>query len=114
MTEVLGVLVGVVGMVVALFLFALLAAFAWGVAKGARGAGWSGALVAVVLLAWAAATTLLLASLPVLLGAWIADAPRTTAVAGELFAHCFWPALLGLPLAWWLGGIVRRRTDGTG
>jgi hypothetical protein len=110
-TAVLGILVGIVGGAAALIFASLYVALIAGFAQAVRETPWPGLAVAVVAGAWMIATLLLIASLPVMLGAWIADAGRVSAVAGRIAGYCFWPALVGFPLAVWLGGASRSGYD---
>lgn len=108
MSAVFGILAGVVGGAIALLLVALLVGWLAGVVSGARGSGWQGIAIAVVASAWGLAAFALLASLPILLGAWIADAQQVVALTGRVAGYSLWPAVLGLPLCFWLGGVVSR------
>ena len=108
MSAVFGILAGVMGGTIALLLAALLVGWVAGVATSARGAGWPGIVIAVVASAWGLAAFTLIASLPMLLGAWIADARHVVAVTGHVAGYSLWPTLLGLPVCLWLGGVVSR------
>ncbi|MFN7590328.1 MAG: hypothetical protein ACK501_13310 [Planctomycetota bacterium] len=111
MTAVFGILVGIIGGVAALMFTAMFGGLLLGFARGIRESRWPGLPVAVTAIVWMIATALLIASLPVMLGAWMADADQVLTVAGRIAGYCFWPALAGFPLCLWIGGSTPRSYD---